>query len=55
MLCYQEPNCVSINFVKKANSEGTFTCELNNATHRGHDDELVNTKDYFYRGAEVRI
>ena len=55
LLCYREPNCVSFNFKAKASAEGTFSCELNNATHREHDGEFVDTKGYFYRGAHVRI
>ena len=46
LLCYQEHNCVSINF------KGT-SCELNNSTHRDHDMDFVNEPDYLYRGTEV--
>lgn len=53
LLCYREPNCVSINFQREATAEGKFRCDLNNATHRGHDDEFVDTEGYFYRGAQV--
>ena len=52
-ICYQEPNCVSINFNIKVSADGTFSCELNNATHRWHDDEFVDKAGYLYRGTEV--
>jgi len=55
LLCYQEPNCVSVNFENKASLEGTYRCELNNATHRGHDGEFVDTENYFHHGAEVNL
>ena len=51
--CYHEPNCVSINFNYTASDKGTHRCDLNNATHRGHDRDLVHTDGYFYRGADV--
>ena len=51
--CYHEPNCVSINFNATASARGTHRCDLNNATHRGHDKDLVHTDGYFYRGADV--
>ena len=52
--CYQEPNCVSINFNLSQDSEGLHNCELNNATHQRHDNELKDKADYYYRGALVR-
>ena len=52
-ICYQEPNCVSINFEIKASADGTFSCELNNSTHRRHDDEFVDKLGYLYRGTDV--
>ena len=55
LLCYQEPNCVSINFKYEVRSvaEGSYNCELNNSTHLGHDQDFVDAKGYVYRGAEV--
>ncbi|KAK2547121.1 Protein HEG-like protein 1 [Acropora cervicornis] len=50
--CYQQPNCVSINFNVIRDSGGFHKCELNNATHRGHDNELENKDGYIYKGAE---
>ena len=52
--CYHQPNCVSINFNVIPESEGLHECELSNATHRGHDYELMNRDGYTYKGAEVR-
>ena len=52
--CYHQPNCVSINFNVIRDSGGFHKCELNNATHRGHDNELENKDGYIYKGAEVR-
>ncbi|XP_067047647.1 CD209 antigen-like protein C isoform X2 [Acropora muricata] len=50
--CYHEPNCVSVNFNVIPDSEGLHECELNNATHRSHDKELMNRDGYIYKGAE---
>ena len=52
--CYQQPNCVSINFNVISDSGRLHECELNNATHRSHDSKLMNRDDYVYKGAEVR-
>ena len=52
--CYHEPNCVSINFKDIPDSEGFHECELNNATHRGHDNDLMKRDGFVYKGAEVR-
>ena len=46
--CYYEHNCVSVNY-----RVSTKTCELNNATHRWHDNEFVDKNDYLYHGADV--
>ena len=50
LLCYQEHNCVSVNF--KNNEK---KCELSNSTHREHDKDFVDTPGYFYHGSDVRI
>ena len=52
--CYHQPNCVSINFNVIPDSKGLHECELNNATHRSHENELENKEGYIYKGAEVR-
>ena len=48
--CYYEHNCVSVNY-----HANTKTCELNNATHRWHDNEFKNEDNYLYHGADVRF
>ena len=52
--CYQQPDCVSINFNVIPHSNGSHECELNNATHRSHDRDLENIDGYIYKGTEVR-
>ena len=52
--CYHQPNCVSVNLNAIPDSEGLHECERNNATHRGHDNELMNGDGFVYKGAEVR-
>ena len=55
-LCYQESNCVSLNFRKKPeNGEVKHRCELNNSTHLEHDSEFKDDPSYFYQGAKVRV
>ena len=54
-LCYEEHNCVSINFETKKDGKGRYSCDLNNSTHGEHDGDLVNEDNYFYRGTEVII
>ena len=48
--CYYEHNCVSVNY-----HVNTKTGELNNATHRWHDNEFKNEDNYLYHGAGVRF
>ena len=48
LLCYHEDNCVSINY-----DLNTRSCELNNATHRGHDNEFVYKENSLYHGSDV--
>ena len=55
LLCYQEPNCVSVNFNSTSNSDGKYICELNNATHQGRDGQFQEKEGYFYHGADVSI
>ncbi|XP_067048265.1 versican core protein-like isoform X2 [Acropora muricata] len=50
--CYHQPNCVSVNFKVNHDSGGLHECELNNATHRSHGNELSNRDGYVYKGAE---
>ena len=56
MLCYMEPNCVSYNLEKRpSGNDGAHKCELNDATHEGHDDDLMTDENYVYRGAEASV
>lgn len=53
-LCFMEPSCVSYNFM--TNGEiGKHKCELSNATHKQHEEDLEVNPDYVYRGAKVRV
>ena len=47
--CYREYNCVSINF----DLTGTHNCDLNNATHKEHEKDLVKKEGYVYHGTMV--
>ncbi|XP_068705898.1 adhesion G protein-coupled receptor E1-like [Montipora foliosa] len=51
-ICYQEHDCVSVNFETEANANGKHKCELNNSTHAEHGKDLINTENYIYRGTE---
>ena len=53
-ICYQEHDCVSVNFDTEANTDGKHTCELNNSTHAEDSEDLINAENYIYRGTEVR-
>ena len=55
LLCYHDPNCVSVNFKSTSNSDGKYRCELNSATHQGRDDHFKDEEGYFYHGADVSI
>ncbi|XP_068704318.1 adhesion G protein-coupled receptor E2-like [Montipora foliosa] len=51
-ICYQEHDCVSVNFETEANTDGKHRCELNNSTHAEHGNDLINAQNYIYRGTE---
>ena len=51
--CFMESNCVSFNL--KASQIGNHYCELNNATHEGHKEEMEESQNFVYRAAKVRI
>ena len=54
MLCYMEPDCINYNLDKRlGGNDGAHKCELNDATHEGHEEELVTDESYVYRGAEA--
>ncbi|CAH3146441.1 unnamed protein product, partial [Porites lobata] len=48
--CYYEHNCVSVNY-----HVSTKTCELNNATHRWHNNEFKDENGYLYHGADLLV
>ena len=49
LLCYNEPNCVSVNYEIQTQRR----CELNNSTHRAHDEDFKERKGCLYHGAIV--
>ena len=52
LMCYMEPNCVSINLGPL--EEGKHKCELNNATAENQfANSLVNKLDFTYLAIEV--
>lgn len=51
--CYQHPCCVSINFRTIANTKKLHRCELNNATSKKDENNLVPQKGFIYHEAEV--
>ena len=54
-LCYMEPDCVSINLYTWGDGNGNHECELNNATHEGHEKKLIDQEMYSYHAAEVNV
>ena len=53
VLCFIEPNCVSITFGPKR--KGKYKCELNNATEESKVVAMLHKKmDYIYLGIEVK-
>ena len=53
VLCFMEHNCASYNLLTRSGN-GKHKCELNNATHEGHEEDLVKNTNYVYHGAKVR-
>ena len=52
--CFMEPNCVSYNIeIKPKGNDGTHRCELNDVTHAGNSNDLVEGQIYIYRGANA--
>ena len=51
MMCYLEPNCVSINV--RPSNEGKYKCELNNATAEENQLIFLQEKDSYYLAIEV--
>ena len=54
-LCYMEPDCISINLYTWGDGNGNYQCELNNATHEGHEEKLIDQEMYSYHAAEVNV
>ena len=50
-----EPDCVSINLYTRGDGNGNYKCELNNATHEGHEEKLIEEEMCSYHAAEVNI
>ena len=50
-----EPDCVSIKLYAQADGNGNYKCELNNATHEGHEKKLIEQEMYSYHASEVDI
>lgn len=53
ILCYIEPDCVCINIDKREDGHVVYKCELNNVTHEGYEQELVDDENYFYHASKV--
>ena len=53
VLCYMEPNCASYNLMKTSEN-GKHRCEINNATHEEHEEDLEKNSNYEYHAAKVR-
>ena len=49
LLCYNEPNCVSVNYEIQTQKR----CELNNSTHRAHDADFKEREGRLYHGTTV--
>ena len=52
MQCFIEKDCFSYNIMTRSDS-GKQRCELNSATHEGHERGLKTDTDYVYQAAEV--
>ena len=52
-LCFMEHSCVSYNMEITSGSSIATKCELNNATHNEHPNDLLQQNNYIYRGIRV--
>ena len=53
VLCYMEPDCVSINL--GPSQRGNYICELNNASHESPGSPVLQSKqDYTHLSIEVK-
>ena len=48
--CYLDHDCVSINLQFQGTNR---ECELNNSTHKEHDEDFMRDDRFFYRGTNV--
>ena len=53
VMCYMEPNCVSINF--GLSHDGKYKCELNSATDEDHMTVLEERPAFTFLAVEVRF
>ena len=53
VMCYMEPNCVSINF--GPSHGGKYRCELNNATDEDHMTGLEQKTAFTFLAIEVNV
>ena len=53
VMCYMEPNCVSINF--GPSHGGKYRCELNSATDEDHLDVLEEKPAFTFLAIEVNF
>ena len=51
LLCYNQPNCVSVNYEIQTQRR----CELNNSTHRAHDADFKEREGCLYHGTTVSL
>lgn len=55
MMCFMDPDCVSVNLEKQPDVNGNYKCELNNATHEGRVHELRLNTNFSYHAVEVNV
>lgn len=55
MMCFMDPDCVSVNLEKQPDVNGNYKCELNNATHEGRVHELRSNTNFSYHAVEVNV
>lgn len=55
MMCFMDPDCVSVNLEKQPDVNGNYKCELNNATHEGRVHELRSHTNFSYHAVEVNV
>ena len=53
LMCYMEPNCVSINF--GLSEPGKYKCELNSASDENKLAFIENRESYIFLAIEVNV